>query len=156
MIELRALFRQYIRTYTRRSILTHRAQGSECKMEILGLVAQESGGEVDIVDPTNVSKNFATILEDEVFACDCELKMLLHRGMVLVDPDFDGLSVAQKTVGNITALSNVSFEFRVRTDADAEVCLLFFLLFFVVFFVSSLFNNLSSRVLLFLCFLWRE
>ncbi len=30
-------------------------KGSQCKMEVLGMLAEESGGEVDIVDPTAVS-----------------------------------------------------------------------------------------------------
>ncbi len=49
----------------------------------------------------------------KVFATECELRMILHRGFQLSDPEFEGLSVATKSVGNITALSSVSFEFRV-------------------------------------------
>ncbi len=30
-------------------------KGSKCRMEILGMLAEESGGEVDIVDPADVS-----------------------------------------------------------------------------------------------------
>jgi hypothetical protein len=61
-------------------------------------------------------QNFANILEDEVFAVETEVKMILHRGLAFLDPVFEGKSVATKDVGNVTALSNVSFEYRVRGE----------------------------------------
>jgi Mg-chelatase subunit ChlD len=45
-------------------------KGSECKMEVLGMLAEESGGEVDIVDPRDVSKVWKNLCVC-VFVCLC-------------------------------------------------------------------------------------
>merc|ERR1711916_56494 len=52
----------------------------------------------------------------------CRLKMIVHCGMTLVDPLKEGeiFSLLEKDIGNVVASSTSSFEFKIRTDADAK------------------------------------
>ena len=39
-------------------------KGEGCKIEILGILADKTGGNVTRVDPENIHRDFANILED--------------------------------------------------------------------------------------------
>lgn len=59
----------------------------ECSLENVGKVADITGGEVEIVDPTQIASNFASILQKPVIAtngillyiCECKRKRRVER-----------------------------------------------------------------------------
>eukprot|EP01087_Luapelamoeba_hula_P010838 TRINITY_DN2888_c0_g1_i2.p1 TRINITY_DN2888_c0_g1~~TRINITY_DN2888_c0_g1_i2.p1 ORF type:complete len:596 (+),score=163.07 TRINITY_DN2888_c0_g1_i2:734-2521(+) len=56
-------------------------KGTEAKMENLGKLADNSGGQVNVVDPLNLHKEFASILADPVIATNVAVDFVLHRGL---------------------------------------------------------------------------
>mmetsp|Transcript_33344 Transcript_33344/g.83779 ORF Transcript_33344/g.83779 Transcript_33344/m.83779 type:complete len:826 (-) Transcript_33344:85-2562(-) len=56
-------------------------KGSDCRMENLGSVADASKGSVELVDPNNLTKEFASILEEKVVATRVTVDFHLHSGL---------------------------------------------------------------------------
>jgi len=52
-------------------------KGSDCNIELLGEIATKSGGQVDIVDPALVNKNFHSIFADDTIATNVAVTVLL-------------------------------------------------------------------------------
>lgn len=60
--------------------------GSQCKMEVLGSLAEISGGDVDILKPEEILTKFANLAEEKVIATNVHLTLLLDHRMTVVDP----------------------------------------------------------------------
>ncbi len=56
-------------------------EGDGCNLETLGELAEATGGDVTQVNPTNVTKNFASILTKKILATNVSVSLLLHQGM---------------------------------------------------------------------------
>jgi len=56
-------------------------EGDECNMDSLGKVAEMTGGIVERVDPTTLTKNFASMLSIPVIATNVEAKVKIHKGL---------------------------------------------------------------------------
>ena len=91
-------------------------------MEIIGALADVSGGELDIVKPLELTKNFATALSEELLAQKVSLKFLVHEKMTIVDPDHvnEEIKCLERDIGNVTASSVTSFEYRLRPKVVLE------------------------------------
>ena len=93
-------------------------QGSGCKMEILGAIAEITSGEMDIVEPVLLGKNFANALAEPLLAIKVNLKFFVAKELTICDPAHEGemLQSLERDFGNVTASSLSSFEYRVRND----------------------------------------
>lgn len=49
--------------------------GEGCNIEALGVLADETGGEVTIVDPLKIHENFANMLANQLLASNCQIKV---------------------------------------------------------------------------------
>ena len=56
-------------------------EGAECNIESLSKLAEITGGQVERVNPLNLTKDFANILSLPVIATKVEAKVKLHKGL---------------------------------------------------------------------------
>ncbi|KAL6079565.1 Circularly permutated Ras protein 1 [Balamuthia mandrillaris] len=63
------------------SVSVFSIKGTEANMENLGRLADSSGGQVNVVDPLSLHKEFASILSDPIIATNVAVDLLLHRGL---------------------------------------------------------------------------
>lgn len=56
-------------------------EGEQCNIDTLSKIAEVTGGNVERVNPTTLTENFANILEQPVIASKVECKIRLHKGM---------------------------------------------------------------------------
>ena len=56
-------------------------EGDECNMDSLSKLAEMTGGSVERVDPTTLTKNFANMLALPVIATNVEAKVKIHKGL---------------------------------------------------------------------------
>ena len=56
-------------------------EGDECNIGTLSKLAELTGGMVERVNPTNLTKNFANILALPVIATNVITKVKLHKGL---------------------------------------------------------------------------
>jgi len=99
-------------------------QGSDCRIEDLGVVTEKTNGEVNKVDPLNVVKEFSSILSKPIIATNASVKVLLHKGLFIRDVDGNNRSskdsVFVNDVGNVTAESSFTLEYGIRTKQELE------------------------------------
>ncbi|XP_071942293.1 circularly permutated Ras protein 1-like isoform X2 [Antedon mediterranea] len=100
------------------SVLT--MEGEDCRVIELGSVADATGGQVNIVQPNNLSEEFGSILQDPILACKVSAKLILHKGMYFRNEDTEG-SVVSRNIGNVTSDSEATFEFGVRKKPVMQV-----------------------------------
>mmetsp|Transcript_12684 Transcript_12684/g.19172 ORF Transcript_12684/g.19172 Transcript_12684/m.19172 type:complete len:810 (-) Transcript_12684:27-2456(-) len=100
-------------------------KGTDCKLENIGALADATGGSVNIVEPENLTKEFASILDEEVIATNTTVKVLAHRAIYLVDAENDATLINTPdrspqdhkkmiTVGPVTPSTTVSFSYGIR------------------------------------------
>eukprot|EP00005_Dracoamoeba_jomungandri_P007935 CAMPEP_0174264448 /NCGR_PEP_ID=MMETSP0439-20130205/22499_1 /TAXON_ID=0 /ORGANISM="Stereomyxa ramosa, Strain Chinc5" /LENGTH=728 /DNA_ID=CAMNT_0015350323 /DNA_START=17 /DNA_END=2203 /DNA_ORIENTATION=- len=56
-------------------------KGCTANIENLGKLADNSGGQTNVVDPLSLHKEFASILSEPVIATNVEVKFFLHKGL---------------------------------------------------------------------------
>eukprot|EP00296_Roombia_truncata_P000036 JP435694.1.p1 GENE.JP435694.1~~JP435694.1.p1 ORF type:complete len:634 (-),score=149.18 JP435694.1:71-1906(-) len=93
-------------------------KGTDCNMEYLGSVATATGGTVNIVDPLRLTKEFSSMLADEVIATNVTATLKLHSGMFFKNEDSETSEVS-RDMGNVTKFSEITFEYGVRSTAKA-------------------------------------
>lgn len=55
--------------------------GDECNLDSLSKLAAMTGGDVERVDPVDLTKNFSNILSQPVIASNVIAKVKLHKGL---------------------------------------------------------------------------
>ncbi|XP_006823568.1 uncharacterized protein LOC102803945 [Saccoglossus kowalevskii] len=101
------------------SVLT--LQGTDCRMVELGNVADKTGGQINIVDPLKLKDQFGLILNDPIIATNVTAKLQLHRGLYFRNEETGPHeSQAHRTIGNVTAETEITFEFGVKKKSDLQ------------------------------------
>lgn len=87
-------------------------KGDDCRMEYLGALAELTGGQVDIVDPMDITKEFSNILSKAVIATNCQVTLRLHKGLKIVTQEgVDGGHYVVQEVGNVNSETELTFEY---------------------------------------------
>lgn len=90
-------------------------------MDVLGMLSESTNGNVTRVNPTDIGKDFASILKDEVVGTNLVLVVKMHSALKFRNED-EGVSLDGQTltkdVGNATVNSQVSFEYELKTDEE--------------------------------------
>ena len=93
-------------------------EGDECNIDSLAKLAELTGGVVERVDPTTLTKNFASMLEMPVIATNVEAKVKIHKGLQfrneLAKDLNEDKTILVKQFGNVTADSVFTFEFGLK------------------------------------------
>ena len=99
-------------------------KGEECDLETLRPLYDKTGGNVDIIEPDELKNNFANMLKKEVIATKVVAKVKLHKALEFRNEDDCDLSANKslltREVGNVTEDSEITFEYRVKDQAELE------------------------------------
>ncbi len=91
--------------------------GTDCNVENLSVVTEQSGGEVERVDPLNIGSNLSSILNTRVIAWGTMAMVLLHRGLrfkgEMADEE-ENRNWMVKDLGNVSADTECSFRYAFR------------------------------------------
>ena len=93
-------------------------EGDQCNIDSLSTLAELTGGVIERVNPTTLTKNFANMLAVPVIATTVEAKVKIHKGLQFrneIDKDVsDDKTILAKQFGNVTAESIFTFEFGLK------------------------------------------
>lgn len=81
-------------------------------------LSEATGGDVTQVNPTNVTKNFSTILSKKVLATHVSITLLLHAAMAFRYQEGVTGSKLVRDVGNVTDDTQFSFEYSTRPPSE--------------------------------------
>jgi len=102
------------------SVITIKGEG--CKLDVIGKLADVTNGSLIRVDPAEITSQFANIMKDEVLGTQVDVKLRLHKGLKFRNEDEEFLkeraSLYQKNVGNVTAKTEITFEYELRPDEE--------------------------------------
>ncbi|XP_043561948.1 circularly permutated Ras protein 1 [Chiloscyllium plagiosum] len=93
------------------SVLT--IEGTDCRLAELGKLADQSGGRINIVDPTNLSKEIQATLEDDVIATNATVTFVVPEQMYFGYEEETGNKYV-KRIGNVTKDTELTFEFGIK------------------------------------------
>lgn len=92
--------------------------GDECNLDSLSTLADMTGGEVQRVNPVELTKNFANILSMPIIASNVVAKVKLHKGLQFRNEDPDSLSADMtlmvRDIGNVTEETEITFEYTLK------------------------------------------
>lgn len=94
-------------------------KGTDCKLVEIGKIADRTGGQVNIVDPLKLTQEFSTILANKIIATNVVATFILHKDLFFFYEDSEESKVV-KNIGNVTADTEISFEYGVRTKPKEE------------------------------------
>ncbi|CAL1543139.1 unnamed protein product [Lymnaea stagnalis] len=95
-------------------------EGTDCKLVHVGMLADKTGGQVNIVDPLKLTEEFGNILADPIIATRVKAFFILHKELYVIDesdPD-SKLSRAEHNAGNVKSSSTITFEFAKRKQSS--------------------------------------
>eukprot|EP01155_Anaeramoeba_flamelloides_P019757 Anaeramoba_flamelloidesa575964_302.p1 GENE.a575964_302~~a575964_302.p1 ORF type:complete len:436 (-),score=128.64 a575964_302:176-1483(-) len=96
-------------------------KGTDCNIDTLGKLCDETNGEVDIVEPAEMSTKFDSILSNPVIATDALLELSLHHALYIYDDDDRKIGAKmEKEIGNVTKLLELSFTYGVKDPEDVD------------------------------------
>jgi len=97
-------------------------EGDECNIESLSKLCELTGGMVERVNPTTLTKNFANMLAKPVIASNVITKVKLHKGLMFRNELPQNLSedktLLVRDFGNVTEDSIFTFEYTMKTIAE--------------------------------------
>ena len=93
-------------------------KGEDCKLDVLGSLADNTNGKILRVDPENLNQDFANVIKGEILATKVELKVFLHKALEFRNEGegefMNNGTIYRKVVGNVTEKSEVSFEYDLK------------------------------------------
>lgn len=96
--------------------------GDDCNLDALSKLAEMTGGEVERVNPVELTNNFANILSQPIIASNVVAKVKLHKGMTFRNEDPDRLSedmsLMTREIGNVTADTEITFEYTLKKISE--------------------------------------
>ncbi|XP_077115852.1 circularly permutated Ras protein 1-like [Ranitomeya variabilis] len=95
-------------------------EGTNCRLPELGLLADKTGGKVNIVNPFKLTNEFQSIVEEEIIATNVKMKVFLPQTMYFLY-EGNNESVLERTFGSITADTVLSTEFGIHSSKIKEV-----------------------------------
>jgi len=77
-----------------------------------------TGGNVERVDPVELTSNFANILSQPIIASNVHAKVKLHKGLQFRNEQVENLSADKslltREVGNVTVDTEMTFEYTLK------------------------------------------
>lgn len=82
-----------------------------------------TGGEVERVNPVELTNNFANILSQPIIASNVVAKVKIHKGLTFRNEDPNNLSkddssLMTRDIGNVTADTEITFEYTMKRISD--------------------------------------
>ena len=117
-------------------------EGTDCKLALLGKVADLTNGSINIVNPLNLSDEFKSILENRSIATDVKIKLIVNNKFLYIrDNVYEAAeanayesnneqakaelekirkSILDKNIGNANLESEITFEFGIKRLSQDE------------------------------------
>lgn len=97
-------------------------EGTDCRLGLLGDIADKTMGAVSIVNPLYLSAEFSAILKDEIIATSVSVKLILPKVLYVRDDEAWNTRQSRvlKQIGNVTRETEMTLEFGVREDGDFD------------------------------------
>eukprot|EP00347_Sterkiella_histriomuscorum_P012379 403368807 len=96
--------------------------GDECNIDSLSRISEMTGGNVERVDPVQLTQNFSNILQLPVIATNVVTQIRLHKGLEFRNEDVANLSEDKSLLvrdqGNVTEETEFTFEYRLKSIKD--------------------------------------
>lgn len=102
------------------SILT--IEGTNCKLGLIGDIADKTGGKINITDPLKLKEEFSNVLEEQIIATRVKATFILHKALYIRDHENinNRQSFTIKEIGNVTKETEITLEFGLRDDAEID------------------------------------
>jgi hypothetical protein len=98
--------------------------GEECDLETLRTIPEKTGGNIQRVEADKLTENFANILSAPIIATSVKMKVIIHKGLEFRNEEEESLNkeknVLTKEFGNVTAESEMTFEYKVKDIEELE------------------------------------
>ncbi|RNA10386.1 circularly permutated Ras 1-like [Brachionus plicatilis] len=117
-------------------------EGTDCKLALLGKVADLTNGSINIVNPLNLNEEFKSILENRSIATEVNTKLIVNgKYLYIRDNNYEAAeaqayesgdaeakkelektrkSVLDKNIGNVNMGSEITYEFGIRRLNEEE------------------------------------
>lgn len=94
-------------------------KGDECNIDALSTLQDLTGGNIERVDPVNLTQNFASMLSKPVIATNVVCKIKLHKGLQFRNELVEYLShnntQLTKDMGSVTEDNVFTFEYTIKS-----------------------------------------
>ncbi|XP_047465520.1 circularly permutated Ras protein 1-like isoform X2 [Mugil cephalus] len=94
-------------------------EGTDCRLEELGRLADRTGGKVVIASPNRLHPEFEQIIENRTIATHCSVTLLLPKTLQMRGERSSGHQ-ATRDVGNVDPETEITFQFGAN-EQDTEV-----------------------------------
>eukprot|EP01120_Amphizonella_sp_Union-15-10_P010325 TRINITY_DN4115_c0_g1_i1.p1 TRINITY_DN4115_c0_g1~~TRINITY_DN4115_c0_g1_i1.p1 ORF type:complete len:689 (+),score=169.17 TRINITY_DN4115_c0_g1_i1:2-2068(+) len=91
-------------------------RGDDCSLEYLGVLADQTNGVVDIVDPLDLNKQVTAVMSKPILATGLTCTMIAHNKVAFADTE---TNTTVKEVGNVTADIDLTFSFKVTEAVES-------------------------------------
>jgi len=96
-------------------------KGDKLNINNLGKLADITGGSVDIVDPVQITQNFASVLQSKIVATNVTVKLFLHKAFKApTDGEWKAplgdKQWVERTIGNAYDDSEITAEFELHSE----------------------------------------
>jgi uncharacterized ubiquitin-like protein YukD len=99
--------------------------GEECDLETLRIISEKTGGEIQRVEAEKLTENFANVLSSPIIATSVKMRVIIHKGLEFRNEEEENLNkdknVLSKDFGNVTADSEMTFEYNVKSIEDLKM-----------------------------------
>jgi len=92
-------------------------KGDDCRLEYLGKLAELTGGNVDIVNPLQITTLFSNILSKPTIATNTRCTVRLHKGLKISMDSEAATNHLVRDIGNIVSDTEFTFEYSVDKNA---------------------------------------
>jgi len=93
-------------------------KGDEVNINIIGKLSDITQGELNIVDPINITQEFSGILESQVIAKDVKVKLFLHKSLQFKNIEGEKINdfCTEKQIGIAYSNSEFTFDFDFKKE----------------------------------------
>ncbi|CAI2383029.1 unnamed protein product [Moneuplotes crassus] len=99
-------------------------KGEHSDLQTLMTLSDNTGGEVNIIDPNKAESGFANIVKSAVIATNVVLKVKLNRAIEFRNENENnmrsGKTLLIKRIGNVSEQSQVTFSYRIKSLPDLK------------------------------------
>jgi len=98
--------------------------GTDCNVENLSVVTEQTGGEVERVDPGNIKGSLSSLLSTQVLAYGVMAMVVLHRGLQFrgeMDDEQENRNWLVKDLANVTADTECAFRYGFRAMSEYDM-----------------------------------
>eukprot|EP01102_Stenamoeba_stenopodia_P018668 TRINITY_DN6891_c0_g1_i2.p1 TRINITY_DN6891_c0_g1~~TRINITY_DN6891_c0_g1_i2.p1 ORF type:complete len:715 (+),score=225.83 TRINITY_DN6891_c0_g1_i2:79-2223(+) len=104
-------------------------KGDDCRLEYLGKLAELTGGNVEIVNPLEITSQFSNILSKPIVATNTRCTVRLHKGLRIANSNeserekssSNNDNVLVRDIGNIVSDTEFTFEYSVNKSEASGI-----------------------------------